>query len=64
MELPYRKRNRLEGCSYSEQGLYFITICTRDREEILGVVGDGVPYEHFNFKICIYVQKIMQQRIW
>ncbi|WP_037588349.1 transposase [Stenoxybacter acetivorans] len=35
-ELPTRKRNRLQGYDYSQNGAYFITICTKDRAEILG----------------------------
>ena len=27
-----RKRNRLEGFDYSKDGVYFITICTKDKE--------------------------------
>ncbi|MBE6682208.1 MAG: hypothetical protein E7600_07985 [Ruminococcaceae bacterium] len=42
--LPERKNIRLKGCTYSEQGAYFITVCTKYRKEILGRidVGDGV----------------------
>ena len=40
MDLPKRKRNRLENWDYSSNGAYFITICTFQRETILGrVVG-------------------------
>ena len=41
MELPNRKPNRLEDYDYSQNGAYFITICTRDRKRILSqIVGD------------------------
>ena len=42
MELPKRKRTRLEGYDYSTPGVYFITICTNDRKELLSkiIVGD------------------------
>ena len=30
-----RKKNRLEGHDYSQNGAYFITICVKDRHEIL-----------------------------
>ncbi|MEG0895246.1 MAG: transposase [Oscillospiraceae bacterium] len=41
MELPKRKRLRLDGYDYSQNGAYFITICTQNRECILGkIVGD------------------------
>jgi REP element-mobilizing transposase RayT len=42
-----RKINRLKGYDYSSLGSYFITICTKERQEILcKIVGDaafGVP---------------------
>ena len=41
MEQKNRKRNRLEDYDYSQNGAYFITICTRDRRKILSeIVGD------------------------
>ena len=41
MELPQRKRNRLSNYSYSQNGAYFITICTQDRRNVLSeIVGD------------------------
>ena len=44
MNLQERKRTRLKGYNYSHIGAYFITICVKDREEILSkiIVGDGV----------------------
>ena len=42
MELPKRKPNRLSYYSYSTPGAYFITICTKDKKNILGrIVGGG-----------------------
>ena len=41
MELPDRKPNRIAGYDYSQNGAYFITICTKNRKKILSqVVGD------------------------
>ena len=41
MELPQRKPNRLSEYDYSQNGAYFVTICTRNRKEILSsIVGD------------------------
>ena len=42
--LPQRKPNRLKNFDYSHDGAYFVTICVKDRHDILGeiVVGDGV----------------------
>ena len=41
IDLPYRKCIRLPAEAYNEQGLYFITICTQNRDEILGKIGVG-----------------------
>jgi len=48
-ELPIRKPNRLKGYDYSKNGAYFITVCVKNKHEMLGnvVVGDaalGVPF--------------------
>jgi hypothetical protein len=46
-ELRTRKPNRLNDYDYSQSGYYFVTICTKDRAELLGeimpVVGATVP---------------------
>ena len=39
MELPRRKKLRLEGYDYSRNGAYFITICTKGRQCLFGEVG-------------------------
>lgn len=42
--LPKRKRNRLKEYNYSQNGVYFLTICTKDKKCVLGrIVGDGDP---------------------
>ena len=43
MDRPVRKQIRLDNYGYSKNGLYFITICTKDRSELLWStnVGDG-----------------------
>ena len=39
-ELPVRKKNRLQGYDYSQNGKYFVTICVKDMHELLGrIVG-------------------------
>lgn len=38
MELQTRKPNRLKDYDYSQDGAYFITICTKDRKEILSEI--------------------------
>ena len=42
-KLPERKPNRIEEYDYSQNGAYFVTICTKDRRKILcNIVGTGV----------------------
>ena len=36
--LPQRKQIRLKEYDYSQEGYYFITICTKNRIEILGKI--------------------------
>ncbi len=36
--LPTRKKIRLDNYDYSEENMYFITICVKDRIEILGKI--------------------------
>lgn len=47
MELPKRKHPRLKEYDYSQNGCYFVTICTKDRQRLLSsiVVGrdDHIP---------------------
>ncbi len=44
MDFPRRKSTRLKNYDYDTPGAYFITICTKDRQQILSkiCVGDGV----------------------
>jgi len=43
MEFPFRKPNRIGGYDYSQNGAYFITICTQDRKKILSKISVGTP---------------------
>ena len=44
MEKQSRKHNRLGNYDYSQNGAYFVTICTQDRKQVLcEIVGDGFP---------------------
>ena len=44
MDLPKRKRTRLRNYDYSSTGIYFITICTKDKRQLLSkiTVGQGL----------------------
>ena len=39
--LPNRKQTRLSGYNYAENGAYFITICTNNKEKLLGSILEG-----------------------
>lgn len=38
LELPKRKKIRLEGYDYSQNNVYYITICTNNREHLFGEI--------------------------
>ena len=40
---PERRRNRLTGMRYSENGAYFVTICTRNRENLFWNAIEPLP---------------------
>jgi REP element-mobilizing transposase RayT len=42
-QLPKRKQHRLQQYDYSQNGYYFITICTHHRKPLLCRVGNAVP---------------------
>ena len=41
-EIHHRKSYRLKEYDYSQAGFYFVTICTRNREQLFGEINDGV----------------------
>ena len=43
MDLPQRKPNRIDGYDYSQNGAYFVTICTQNRKKILSKICVGTP---------------------
>ncbi len=43
MQLPKRKQIRLKDYDYSQDGYYFITMCTKDKRKLLcDIVGTGI----------------------
>ncbi|MBR7132017.1 MAG: transposase [Clostridia bacterium] len=52
MEQPKRKQTRLGNFDYGQNGAYFITICTQNRERILSdiIVGEGFPLPRLTAK--------------
>jgi len=58
MELPKRKGTRLKYYDYSTPGVYFITVCVKDRKELLRCIlctlnSSGVTLKS-NVEILIY----------
>ena len=51
--LPYRKNIRLQGYDYSNDGLYFITICVNDRKPMFGNVKEWEMNLNDNGKIVL-----------
>lgn len=41
MKTNHRHSIRLKGFDYSQEGLYFVTVCTKDREHIFGDIENG-----------------------
>lgn len=41
MNLPKRKHPRLKNYDYSQNGCYFVTVCVKDKKQILGRVNVG-----------------------
>ena len=39
-DIHHRKSIRLRGYDYSQEGMYFITICTQDRLPLFGKIAD------------------------
>ena len=40
-DIHHRRSIRLKGYDYSQNGLYFITICTQNREHLFGTISNG-----------------------
>ncbi len=43
---PRRKEIRLRGYDYSRDGLYYVTICTKDRKCLFGEIKDGEMHKN------------------
>jgi REP element-mobilizing transposase RayT len=52
MKLPVRSNPRASRYDYSSSGVYFVTICTRDREEYFGKIIDKEMVLNEVGKIC------------
>ncbi len=50
----HRKPNRLKGYDYSQNGAYFITVCTKNKECLLGNIVGGDAYIAPQIKLSKY----------
>jgi len=63
-DLPVRKPNRLKDYNYGGNGAYFITICVKDRHEMLGkIVGAAIgrPFQTTLSEYGTIVDKAIQK---
>ncbi len=44
--IHHRRSIRLQGYDYSQEGLYFVTICTHDRRCLFGEINDSIMALH------------------
>ena len=65
MDIPKRKPTRLKQHDYNQNGYYFITICTRNKEKLLcDMVGDGIydvpspMFSPYGRVVETYIQKM------
>ena len=54
MKLPKRKPTRLKDYDYSIPGAYFITICTKDKKQILSHIRVGQGLAPAENRLTIY----------
>ena len=62
--LPKRKPARLEKWDYSSAGAYFVTVCTRGKEMLLGAVVGGGVYDAPQIHLTAHgkvVQDVLRQ---
>lgn len=63
-DIHNRKSIRLKGYDYSQEGLYFITICTKNRENLFGeIVGAGSSRPNDNLMLDIKEKRIILNKI-
>lgn len=64
MELPKRKHPRLKNYDYSQNGCYFVTVCVKDRKNLLGTIPVGrdahIPPSVFPSNIGVIVDKYIK----
>ena len=60
MEQPKRKKNRLQSYDYSQNGAYFITICTEKRKNLLASVVGAILDRPAHVRLTEWGQAVEQ----
>ena len=64
MEQPRRKKNRLEYYDYSQNGAYFITICTENRKCLLSTVVGAISDRPYGINGYSAYERICDKTDW
>lgn len=59
--LPQRKSPRLQDYDYSQDGAYFVTICSYQREMLFGEISDGAMFPNSAGKIASEIWNTIPQ---
>ena len=57
MDLPKRKPQRLSGYDYSKANYYFVTICTDERKDLFGEIGNLNEYGKIAERKLLKIEK-------
>ena len=60
MEFPKRKKNRLKGYNYSQNGAYFLTICAKNRLELFTTKHPPLELTDIGRTIEVAIRRISQ----
>ena len=58
-KLPKRKQMRLKDYDYSQNGYYYVTVCTDNRQNLFGNIVDGKMDLNVIGNIVDYIVKLL-----
>ncbi|MBQ7218244.1 MAG: transposase [Ruminococcus sp.] len=59
--LPRRRKHHLTEYDYSNNNMYFVTICTQDRRQLLSVIAVGEGRAPPEIKLSVYGELVKEQ---